>query len=101
MISVFEKAQDTCPTSPNQDLIPDIFSGLGKFKMLFISSSPGSTPSSVSWNPKYSTSLRPKTNLFLFMRIPPLPHIVKYLHVLKNSSSKLRSHRIESSTNLL
>merc|ERR1711895_49850 len=96
--SVLEKAHDTCSTSPNQDLIPEMFSGLGKFRMLFISSSPGSTPFSVNRKPRYSITFLPKTNLSRFMSIPPFPHNVRYSQVLKNSFFKSKSQMIESST---
>ena len=101
IISVLENAHVTCSTKPNQDLIPEMFSGLGKFKILCNNASQGSTPSFINLKPKYSSSCFPRTNFFLFIKIPPFPHMVRYLQVLKNSSSRLESHRMESSTSLL
>ena len=76
--SVFENAQATCSTRPNQLLMPEMSQGLGKSRIDFNRSLPGSTPSSVSSNPKNSSFFLQNTNLSGFIIIPAPPVRVRY-----------------------
>lgn len=83
-MSAWENVYDTWFTSPNQDLMPVIFVGVGKWRIASVILFVGLILSSVTKNPANSTSISAKWNLSELNTIPLSAQWLMYSTVCLN-----------------